>query len=54
MSISVQCTKCGSPLSCWLTESGDYVVAEPCVNKCSNDLPNKFETDEDFEENECH
>lgn len=42
------CTVCGELLNGWLTESGDRFVVQPCSNHCSPNDPNRFETEEDF------
>lgn len=52
MSVCTNCTKCGEYLTCWLTESGDYIVVEPCPNGCTNDMKNKYTNDDDFDESE--
>ena len=52
MSNDTRCTKCGGFLGSWLTESGDFLVVQPCENGCTPSMPDKFETDEDFEEDE--
>ena len=50
MSLDPKCSKCGTLLPCWLTESGDYLVTQPCPEGCTGDMKDNFTTDEDFNE----
>jgi len=50
MGVCTNCSKCGAYLSCWYTESGDYIIVKPCPNNCTNDMENKYTNDDDFEE----
>ena len=53
MSLDAYCVKCGQIMNSWLTASGDRLIVEPCENViCDCKADNKFESDEDFDDEE--